>query len=74
MAMQFLMAAFPVASLASGVHTDFYFLKGTGAPLDGMLIATALITVSRYLKKPNLGNEIFLNIKYIIGSRGRKTP
>lgn len=53
MAMQFLTAAFPVASLASGVH------KGRGAPLDGMLIATAMITVSRYLKKPNLGNEIF---------------
>lgn len=53
-------------------HTDSSFLKGSGAPLDDMLIATALITVSRYLKKPNLGNEIFFNTKYIIGDRGSK--
>lgn len=37
-------------------HADSYFLKGNGAPLGGVLIATALITVSRYLKKSNLGN------------------
>lgn len=36
-------------------------------------VATARITVSRYLKKSNLGNQIFLNIKSIIGGSSTRT-